>query len=111
MKNPNIDTENYFLYIGLALGVLLIPLCLIRKIEKFSVLHIIGDVALIATLFCLLYESIKKLDGKEIDFNKLGLINKGWATLLGMSICGGEGINLILPLRVIIFILIYSLFL
>ena len=65
-------------------------------------MHIIGDIALLMTLFCLLYEAIEKLQGKEIDFNKLNLINKGWPILLGMSICGGEGINLILPLRVFI---------
>jgi hypothetical protein len=101
MKNPSIDSENYFLYIGLALGVLLIPICLIRKIEKFTVFHLIGDLALLATLFCLIYESVQALDGKKINFDQLKLIDKGWPTLLGMGICSAEGIGLVLPLKVI----------
>lgn len=71
-----------------------------RKIEKFTVFHLIGDIALLATLFCLIFESIQALDGKKINFSELKLISKGWPTLLGMGICSAEGIGLILPLKV-----------
>lgn len=87
--------------IGITLAIILVPLCLVRNIQKFSVFHLLGDLSLIATLVTLTYESIKTLsDNNEFDFNKLKLFNSDWANLLGMGIASSEGIGLILPMKV-----------
>lgn len=92
---------NHFIYIGIALAILLVPLCLVRNIQKFSVFHLLGDLSLIATLFALTYESIKTLSNNtDFDFKELKLFNSDWAKLLGMGIASSEGIGLILPIKV-----------
>lgn len=91
----------YYLYIGIALGIVLIPLCLIRNISKFSVFHLLGDISLLATLICLIYESVKSISNNtDFDINKLKMFNSSWAKLLGMGIASTEGIGLILPIKV-----------
>ena len=77
------------------------PICLVRNVQKFSVFHLLGDISLVATLVCLIYESIKTLNnGEPIDLGKLKMFNSGWAKLLGMGIASSEGIGLILPIKV-----------
>ena len=93
--------KNYFTLIGISLAIVLVPLCLVRNIQKFSVFHLLGDLSLIATLATLTYESIKTFSNNtEFEFNQLKLINSDWAKLLGMGIASSEGIGLILPIKV-----------
>jgi len=99
------EKTNYHLIIGICLAFILIPLSLIRNIKKFSVFHLLGDLALISTLVCLINESVITLSNKtDFDFSKLKMFNSGWAKLLGMGIASSEGIGLILPIKVFLFL-------
>jgi proton-coupled amino acid transporter len=75
-------------------------MCLVRNISKFSSMHFLGDLAILATVFSLAYESIYQIS-HEGGFHLDGLkfINTGWAKLLGMSITSLEGIGVILPIK------------
>lgn len=94
------NNENYYLYIAISLGVILIPLCLIRNISKLSSLHFIGDLAVLATVISLTYESISLISSDpNFNLDNIKMFNSGWATLLGMSITALEGIGVILPIK------------
>lgn len=94
------NNTNYYVEIAIVLALILIPLCLIRNITKFAAFHIIGDIAVLATVITLSYEAISIIS-KEGGFDLTGvkLINTGWAKLLGMSITSLEGIGVILPIK------------
>jgi proton-coupled amino acid transporter len=94
------NDKNYFLEIAVCLAVILIPLCLLRNINKLSSMHFIGDIAVLATVVTLAYESIYKISKEDdFDFNNVKMINSGWAKLLGMAITSLEGIGIILPIK------------
>jgi len=83
------------------LALILIPLCLIRDINKFSFCHLLGDISLITTLVYLIYESINKFkNDQSFDFSNLKMFSSNWAKFLGMGIASSEGIGLILPIKV-----------
>jgi proton-coupled amino acid transporter len=93
-------TETYYIYIACGLGVILIPMCLVRKISKFSNLHIIGDISILCTVSVLAYESINSASkDNSFNLNRLPLISSGWAKLMGMCITSLEGIGVILPIK------------
>lgn len=93
--------ENFYLYIAICLGVILIPMCLVRNVSKFSAMHFIGDLAVLATVISLTYESIYKISHEE-GFNLDNVVpfrHPGWAKLLGMCVTSMEGIGVILPIK------------
>jgi solute carrier family 36 (proton-coupled amino acid transporter) len=92
--------NNYYLEIAIVLGVILIPMCLVRNINKFSAMHIIGDIAVLATVFSLAYESISNISKDEnFNYDNVKMFNTHWAKLLGMIITSLEGIGVILPIK------------
>lgn len=92
--------ENYHLYIGLCIGLIVIPLCLLRNVSKLASLHFIGDLAVLATVISLTYESVKMIStDSNFNFDKVKMFNSGWAKLLGMSITSLEGIGVVLPIK------------
>ena len=92
--------ENYHLYIAICLGLILIPLCLLRNINKLASLHFIGDLAVLATVISLTYESISIIStDPNFNFDNIKMFNSGWAKLLGMSITALEGIGVVLPIK------------
>ena len=103
MLNDVLNTKvNYNWYIALAQAIIFIPLCMIRKIKKFSVYHIIGDIAVICTISALTYESIKTITSdKDYKLDNVKAYNENWAKLLGMAIASIEGIGVVLPIKVI----------
>lgn len=101
MINLWFGTKNtYYLEIAIALGLILIPMCLVRNINKFSAMHIIGDIAVLATVFSLAYESITNISKDEnFNYDNVKMFNTHWAKLLGMIITSLEGIGVILPIK------------
>ena len=92
--------ENYHLYIGLCIALIVIPLCLLRNVSKLASLHFIGDLAILATVISLTYESVNIVSSDpNFNFDKIKMINTGWAKLLGMSITSLEGIGVVLPIK------------
>ena len=93
--------ENYTWYIALVLCVLVIPVCLVRDITKFTFFHLLGDIAILATLIVLGYEAIHMISiDKNFNFDHLYLINSDWAKMLGMAVTSLEGVGVVLPIKV-----------
>ena len=93
--------EDYYLYIAIALGIVIIPLCLVRKMSKFASLHFIGDIALVATIICLTYETITIVTSdKEWDIKNIKMFNTEWYKLVGMACSSLEGVGTVLPIKV-----------
>jgi proton-coupled amino acid transporter len=101
MINIWFGTEGtHYFYIALVLGAIVIPLCLIRKINKLSSLHFLGDIAVLATVISLAFESIYGITkDSSFSWDNLQAFKSGWALLLGMSITSLEGIGVILPIK------------
>lgn len=89
---------NYYVYIGIVLAAIVIPLCLIRNISRLSSLHFIGDLAVLMTILTLIYESISSLNDAP-SIKNLPLFNTGWPSLMGMSTTAIEGIGVVLPIK------------
>jgi amino acid permease len=91
---------DYSLYIAIVLALIVIPLCFIRKINKFSSFHFIGDLAVLATVIALIYESVNQIaHQKDFNFDNLKMFNSGWAVVLGTAITSLEGIGIMLPIK------------
>lgn len=64
-------------------------------------MHIVGDIAVLATVLSLGYSCIYDISNKsDFDFGKLKLINTEWYKVLGMCITSLEGIGVLLPVKV-----------
>jgi amino acid permease len=95
--------DDYYLYIAIALGIIIVPLCIIRKMSKFSYFHFIGDIALIATLICLTYQTVTIVTSdKEWNISNIKMYNSEWYKVVGMAVSSLEGVGTILPIKVII---------
>ena len=95
-----IQGDKYYWLYGFVLFVILIPLCYLRKISAFSQLHIVGDIAVLATVIALLFNSIDIIS-KDTNFNisNFNMINSGWSKVLGMAVTTLEGVGVILPIK------------
>jgi amino acid permease len=93
--------EDYYLYIAIGLGLIIIPLCLVRKISKFASLHFIGDIAMLATIICLTYETVMIVTSdRDWNINNVKMFNTQWYKLVGMSVSSLEGVGTVLPIKV-----------
>ncbi len=93
--------EDYYLYIAIVLGLIVIPLCLVRKISRFSSLHFIGDIAMLLTVICLTYETVTIVTSdKTWDINNVKMFNNQWYKVVGMACSSLEGVGTVLPIKV-----------
>jgi proton-coupled amino acid transporter len=61
---------------------------------------LIGDIAVLATIISLTYESITIISEKNnFNFDNIKPFNKNWAILCGMAVASLEGIGVILPIK------------
>ncbi len=81
--------------------VIILPICYVRNIKIFSIMHLIGDIAVLCTVFALGYSAIYDMaNAKDYDFRKLKMFNNEWYKILGMCITSLEGIGVLLPIKV-----------
>jgi len=72
-----------------------------RNIKVFSNMHMIGDIAVLATIIALAYNSISDITKKtDFNFGDYDLINNEWYKVLGMCVTSLEGIGVLLPIKV-----------
>lgn len=79
--------------------VLLIPLILIRKISKLSVISLISSAFIVIGLFIIFYYSIYNLVDHGLGPNIIQFNSKSWSMLVGVAVTAFEGIGLILPIE------------
>jgi len=83
---------------GLLCFVIYVPLCLVRRIEKFAWTHLVADVLIILTLLVIFVYALLKLSDKGWG-SGIDLINTNtWLTMIGSAAYSYEGIGIILPL-------------
>ena len=75
---------------------------LVRDISYFSKLHLIGDIAVLATVLTLAITSISSLVNGTAKGTTMVTITPYWAKTMGMSVSMLEGVGLILPIKVIL---------
>jgi len=63
-------------------------------------MHLIGDIAVLATVVALLVNSIDIISTKQ-DFHisDYPMVSSGWSKILGMSVTALEGVGVILPIK------------
>jgi solute carrier family 36 (proton-coupled amino acid transporter) len=84
--------------LGLLCFVIYAPLCLVRKIEKFSITHIFADaLILITTIVILVYASIR-LGKQGWGEGVLAINTATWLDMIGSAVYSYEGIGVVLPL-------------
>ena len=65
-------------------------------------MHLIGDIAVLATVVSLIYNSIYDISNKtDFNFKELKLVNNQWFKVLGMCVTSLEGIGVLLPVKVL----------
>lgn len=95
-----IDPKPYYWTFGIALILILIPLCFFRKISAFNQLHLVGDIAVLFTIVALFVNCTENFRDKEdFDINNFSLISSGWSKFLGMAVTTLEGVGVILPIK------------
>ncbi len=75
-----------------------VPLCLVRKIEKFSITHIFADMLILITTIVILVYAMMQLSEHGWG-NNVPLLNKAtWLNMIGSAVYSYEGIGVVLPL-------------
>lgn len=78
--------------------VVYVPLCLIRKIEKFAWTHLVADgLIMLTTIVILVYASMHLSDKGWLGPGPL-INSSTWLTMIGSAVYSYEGIGVILPL-------------
>jgi proton-coupled amino acid transporter len=97
-QTPDFD---YTWYIAFVIVLLVVPLCLVRDISKFSFAHMVGDLAVLSTVVLLAYQTINiMVTDPNYNMDHVLIYNIGWAKLLGMAVTSQEGVGVILPIKV-----------
>jgi amino acid permease len=98
------ETHIYW-YVAIALVMIFIPMCFIKDVTVFSKLHLLGDIAVAATVITLGATCASKLASDDIDQSTtISTITPNWAKTLGMTITMLEGVGLVLPIKVSYFL-------
>lgn len=79
--------------------LLLIPLVLIRKISKLSVISLISSVFIVIGLVIIFYYTISTLVENHLGPNIIQFNSNSWSMLVGVAVTSFEGIGLILPIE------------
>ena len=75
-----------------------VPLCLVRKIEKFAFTHIIADALILITTIVILVYALMQLSDEGWGNGNQPFNESKWLNMIGSAIYSYEGIGVILPL-------------
>lgn len=95
IENGAVNTKN----IVIAQCLLLIPLVLIRKIAKLSLISFVSSLFIIIGLVIIFYFSISKLTYSGVGKGIIMFNRKSWPMLIGVAVTSFEGVGLILPIE------------
>jgi proton-coupled amino acid transporter len=88
----------YLPFLGLLCFVIYVPLCLVRRIEKFSITHIFADALILITTIVILVYASKHLSENGWGNGVLALNPATWLDMIGSAVYSYEGIGVVLPL-------------
>ena len=74
------------------------PLCFIRKIERFAFTHIIADVLIIGTLVVICSYNVVKIKDDGWGEGVAPINNDTWLNMIGFAVYSYEGIGIVLPI-------------
>eukprot|EP00347_Sterkiella_histriomuscorum_P012049 403370085 len=95
---PAYKSDVSVIWFGALCFIIYVPLCLVRKIEKFAWTHLIADALILITTIVILVYALIQLSKYGWGTGNQVFNTATWLTMIGSSVYSYEGIGVILPL-------------
>lgn len=91
--------KNYLIFgIGAACFIIYVPLCWVRKIEKFNASHIVADVLILVTLITIMIYAGLHVGEAGWGPNIKPINNKLFINMIGFAVFAYEGVGVVIPI-------------